>query len=450
METPVLQPQTSDEIKWNTLTQALHNNRCVLFLGPWLPVYSIGADKVDFYSLAALHLSKELMANGYEFDHSQSQNLSYVAQKFIAFNNNYRPSLEDEISKLFNSEVVKMQAELNDTLPTLYKTMLQLPWHTIVNMQPDNFFQKGLKPTDMFSFYHYKSKEAEIKLNEDQFLVYNLFGTVVKERGKYKVDSIVLTEEDQVEFIRNLVSGKPKVPDCIISRFNDDKIYIFLDCNLENWYFRLLMEILKINKESHTFSPKPNSLTFTSTTVEFYRKRYGFVFINNNSEEFINKFKEKYDEEYPSEFHTKKTIFLAYHDSSEELARSLIDQFEPWVEKNELGILSAEDILPGDDPVKAEQAQFDAADVIILLVNARFLAESTASAHVSRAVAARNAKKVFAVIESACPWDESPINKLYQGLILPTNRIPIKLQQQQDPDKIVYEVVTSITNALWE
>ena len=450
METQVPQAQTTEEIKWNTLTQALHNNRCVLFLGPFLPLYTIGNDKVDFYSFAALHLSHELMDKGCEFDHSQSQNLYYIAQKFIAFHDNYRPNLDDEISKLFNNEITKLIAESGDTIPTLYRTILQLPWHTIVNMQPDNFFEKALNPTDAFSFYHYKSNEMEMNLDKDQFLVYNLFGTLVKEKTKYKVDSIVLTEEDQVEFVRNLVSGNPRVPDCVISRFDNEKIYIFLDCNLENWYFRLLMERLKIHKESHTYSPKPNAFTFTPPTVEFYKKRYGFVFINNDSEEFMNRFKDKYHEEYPAEAHTPKSIFLAYHDTSEDLARSIISQFGPWVGKNEVTVWSKENILPGDDPVKAEQQMFNTADAIVLLVNARFLGEPTISLYVKRAIDVKNTKNVFAILESACPWDESVLNKLYPQLILPANRIPIKLQQQQDPDKIVYEVVKSITNILWE
>lgn len=450
MDSQVQSPQTTEDIKWNTLTQALHNNRCVLFLGPFLPVYALGSSKVDFNSLVSLRLSEEMIKKKDEFDQKQSQNLSYIAQKYISLNNNYRPQLHDEISKLFNDEVAKMQRELNDSIPALYKTILHLPWHTIVNMQPDNFFEKAMKPNEVFSYYNYKAKEIEIKVNEDQFLVYNLFGTLVKEKAKYNLDSIVLTEEDQVEFIRNVVSGNPKVPDAIISRFDNNKIYLFLDCNLENWYFRLLMEILKIHKDSHTFSPKPNSLNFSAPTLEFYKKRYGFVFINNNSEEFINQFKQKYDEAYPTQEHVSKKIFIAYHDSSEEFARSLIYQFEPWVEKKELTIWTKEDILPGEDPVKAEQDQFNNADVILLLVNARFLGEAGVSAYVKPAVEAKNSKKVFAVIESACPWDESPINNLYQQLILPTNRIPIKLQQQQDPDKIIYEVVKSITSAIWE
>jgi hypothetical protein len=449
MDDLIIEPEISGEIKWDTLTHALHYNRCVLFLGPFLPLYQVGNNKVDFSSFAALHLSEELTHKGFEFDQSQSQNLSYIAQKFISLNNNYRPQLEDEISRLYSNAVLK-SAESNGVMPALYKTILMLPWHTIVNMQPDSFFEKALKPNDVFSYYNYKSKDTELKLDEDQLLVYNLFGAIIAGKNRYKTDSIILTEDDQVEFVRNLVSGNPHVPDAVISRFDNDKIYIFLDCNLENWYFRLVMEVLKIHKESHSFSPKPNTQRFTTPTVEFFKKRYGFVFINNNSEEFINTFKDKYNKEYsqPGIDHPPKKIFIAYEDSSEAFASSLVEQFEPWIEKKELFIWSRANLIPGE-PVQKEWQAFNEADAIILLVNARFLGEPFISLYLRRAVEEKNNKKVFAIIEKACPWDESPVKDLNMQYVLPQNRIPIKLQQLQEPDRIVYEVVKSITSSLW-
>jgi len=59
-------------------------------------------------------------------------------------------------------------------------------------------------------------------------------------------------------------------------------------------------------------------------------------------------------------------------------------------------------------------------------------------------------KQVFAVIKSACPWQETPVNTLPQKYILPANRRPIRLQQQDDPDKILYEIASAITKVLWE
>lgn len=290
METIAVKPEVTDEINWDDLCKDLKKKKCVLFLGPSVPLYPVGNDKLDFYSLASLHLSQQLIEHDFPFDHSQSQNLYYVAQKFVAFKKNYHSRVEDQITDLYKIEVEKFKSASPEAIPALYKTILLMPWDTIINMQPDNFFESGLNPLDFFSFYNYKDKNISLTVDTDRFLVYNLFGAVIKDQEEYRADSLVITEEDQVEFVKKVVSGDPKIPEYVISRLDKEKTYIFLDCNLENWYFRLLLEMLKIQKDFHAFSPKHKSLIFTSPTIDFYRNRYGFVFINNNSEEFVNTF----------------------------------------------------------------------------------------------------------------------------------------------------------------
>lgn len=453
METLTVQPPTTDEINWDDLCKDLNRKRCVLFLGPSVPLYSVGDDKLDFYSLASLRLAQQLIENNFEFDHSQSQNLYYVAQKFVTFKKNYRTRLEDEIADLYKTEVEKFKAGSSEAIPELYKTILQLPWHTIINMQPDSFFEYGLKPTEIFSFYHYKNKDVSLTVDKDKFLVYNLFGALVKDKSDYRVDSLVVTEEDQVEFVRNLVGGDPRVPECVISRLDKDKTYIFLDCNLENWYFRLLMEMLKIQKDSHTLSPRHRKLIFTPPIVEFYKNRYGFVFINNNSEEFVNLLWEEYKKRYPpSPQPASKKIFIAYHDEAEEPARSLMNQLKPWVDKNVLTVWIKDDIEPGSDFLKIEKEQFNAADSIILLVDAEFLSGPTYDSFVKpaleKALAVQDGKKVFAVIRGACAWEVTPINNLHPRYILPTNRN--SLIEEPNKDKVLKEIATAITTILWE
>ncbi len=132
METLTVQPPTTDEINWDDLCKDLNRKRCVLFLGPSVPLYSVGDDKLDFYSLASLRLAQQLIENNFEFDHSQSQNLYYVAQKFVTFKKNYRTRLEDEIADLYKTEVEKFKAGSSEAIPELYKTILQLPWHSII------------------------------------------------------------------------------------------------------------------------------------------------------------------------------------------------------------------------------------------------------------------------------------------------------------------------------
>ncbi|MEO5997577.1 MAG: SIR2 family protein [Chitinophagaceae bacterium] len=456
METVSLPEQNIDEIDWDDLTRDVHKKRCVLFLGRSLPVYPLEGEKVDFYSLAAFYLSEILEKNHYEFDKDQRQNLYYITHKFLAFKKNNRIRLEDEIAEVYKTQVAQLKTTLGEPIPALYKTILLLPWHTIVNMQPDNFFETVVKPNEVFSFYDYKpDKQTDLKLDKDQFLIYNLLGTMLKTRSDYNVSSLVLTEEDHVEFVRNLVSSNPRVPEGVISRFDNEKIFIFLDCNLENWDFRLLMEMLKIHKESHTYSPKRKSFFFPEPVLEFYKNRYGFIFIKNNSEEFINKLWEEYRKRYEDVLPvTLKKMFIAYDDTDEELMRSLLYQFKPWIDKKVLLIWTRDNILPGENPLKIEDEQFQAADSIMLIISAQFLNDPMYERYVKpsldSAQALTNPKKVFAIIKSACPWQETPINNLLQKNILPANRIPIKLQQQEDPDKILYEIANAITKVLWE
>ena len=462
METLKTEPKPADNLLWTNaddkfwdeLTYHVHKKNCVLFLGPSLPLYQFEGEKYDFYSFASLHLSR-LMENYADYDPEQKFNLYYTAQKFITFKNKYRKRLEDELADLYKAEALKLKAENPEGIPSLFKSILAMPWHTIVNTQPDNFFEDALKPNDVFSFYHYKKKDLELRLDKKQFLVYNLFGVIQKEEDDYNVDSLVLTEEDQVVYVRNIVSGDPRVPECVISRLDSDKTYLFLDCNLENWYFRLLMETLKIHKESHTYSSRHKRINFPAPTMEFYKNRYGFVFISDNSEQFINKLWEEYKKRYPPPAKVPpKKVFIAYHDLDEEQMQSLVNQFMPWVENKILDIWTKKNLLAGDDTDKVEQEAFNSADGIILIISAPFLSDPTLSTYlkpaIEKAFTAQNPKKVFAVLKSACPWQETPVNRLNQKYILPDDLIPIRLQQTQDPDKILYEIASCIKKVLCE
>lgn len=455
METVLTTEQVTEEFDWDDLIKDLSRNRCVLFLGRSLPVYTVDNEKTDFYSLASMHLYG-LIKDKIDIDPSQKENLYYIAHKFLSLKKN-RIRLEDEIAEVFKSQVALLKKESNEAIPALYKTILSLPWNTIVNMQPDNFFESVLKPDEAFAFYDYKPNlEKKLEVEAKQFLVYNLFGAAIKEHSEYNVGSLILTEEDHLEFIRNLVSGKPPVPKDVISRFDNEKTYIFLDCNLENWDFRLLMEMLKIHKHSHTYSPKRKSFFFPAPVLEFYTNRYGFIFIKNNSEEFINKLWEKYDVAYSSKIPIiPKKLVICYDDTDEELMRSLLHQFRPWVEKNNLTVWVKENVLAGSDQLQEEDDRFKEADCIILLISAQFLNEPTYSRYIKpilddTATVINTKKQVFAVIKSACPWQETPVNTLPQKYILPANRRPIRLQQQDDPDKILYEIASAITKVLWE
>ncbi len=139
MEDSAVEMQTIEDIVYD-----LEKGRCILFLGPYLPVYPVSTEKLDFYSVASLHLTELLVKANYNFDISQSQNLFYIAQKFISFKKNYRTRLEDEIAALYKIEIEKVKSGNNSCVPEIYNKILKLPWHTIVNTQPESCFKESI------------------------------------------------------------------------------------------------------------------------------------------------------------------------------------------------------------------------------------------------------------------------------------------------------------------
>ena len=124
----------------------------------------------------------------------------------------------------------------------------------------------------------------------------------------------------------------------------------------------------------------------------------------------------------------------------------------PWVDKQILTVWTKDDIDPGSVLIKTEAEQFNAADSIVLLIDADFLSGPTYNTYVKpaleKAFAEQNSKKVFAVIKGACAWEVTPLNNLQQKYILPANRMPVG--GQTGTDNVLKEIATAITTILWE
>ena len=58
---------------------------------------------------------------------------------------------------------------------------------------------------------------------------------------------LVLTETDLIDYLVNIVSGNPKVPDrvrCILN--NPRSSFLFLGFGFHNWYLRVLLQVLSV------------------------------------------------------------------------------------------------------------------------------------------------------------------------------------------------------------
>jgi hypothetical protein len=453
-ESPFAEPSLVDEVEWADLINDLNKKRCVLFLGPTLPVYTDGNDKLDFYSKASLHLSKILAEKNVPFDASQKYNLQYIARKFLTYKKDVRIRLDDEIGALYNAEIEKLKKEGNTKLPDLYKNISSLPWNTIVNTQPDQFLEYAFKDKASFHYYHYKNhvKTGVKNVDPELLLVYNLFGALINENDDYKLESLILTEEDQVDFLRNIIKDNPQIPESVVSRFDETKRYIFLDFNFENWHFRLLLEALKLKKTFLPISSQHLKTGFSYYTKDFYKSRYGFLFVKNNSEEFIKELVEKYLERFPVEQAPSlehRSMFIAYSDEDEKSTGLLIKHLHPWVERNALDIWFRGGRPPGEI-VAQEAAEFESAGCIVLMISADSFSSPFYSNYIIPAIRKAtdgSGTHVIAVISRECPWMETAVGQLKH--ILPEDKKALNTNNGQDADERYTSTAIAISKILW-
>jgi hypothetical protein len=449
------EPSSEKPFDWDELIEDLQRKRCILFLGPSLPIYDNSTEKYDFYSYAAQKLSTYLIPQDKKYDSTQSKNIYYTAQKYLKSKGDNRVRLEDKIVEIFVEEAERVR-EKTAGLPALYQHIAELPWHTVINTQPDNFLEKAFRQGTRFGYYHYRNNDVTLAgVQKDHFLVYNLFGCITREEedNEYKVDSLVLTEEDQVDFVKNIVTEKPAIPNCIISRFDVRKRYIFLDFNLENWHFRLLLDALKLTKNSGTIAPNHTHINFSSSTRDFYTNRYGFVFVENNSEMFLTELSRRYNESASGKKATTpkqhKMVYIAAHAADEEVATGLIKHLDPWVRQQSLTLWYAEKDLDAAERMTEEKAAFEKADTILLLISADSLNDPFYSEQVQPAIEKlkQGNKKVIAVIAKSCAYKQTAIGQL--PALLPKDSIPVNHSSRPAGDEVYKQIAEEIADILW-
>jgi hypothetical protein len=447
------EPSLVDDIEWSDLLRDLHKGRCVLFLGPTLPVYSNKGESIDFYCKAASHLAGVLADKDVLFDRAQQYNLQYISRKFLQYKKDVRIRLDDEVAGFYAEEMKKIINEGRAGLPGIYKNIAQLPWDTIINTQPDQFLEFALRGKANFHYYHYKNpqKTGSKMLEAGQPLVYNLFGAPSQEKGDYILDSLVLTEEDQVDYVRNIIKDYPQIPESVVSRFDESKRYIFLDFNFENWHFRLLLEALKLKKNFLPISAQHARTNFSYYTKDFYKNRYGFLFIKNNSEEFMQELVNRYLEKYNTAKETnraEKKLFIAYCDQDENSTFNLSSQLRPWIEKKLISLWLRTKRDPGE-AVSKEADAFNEADCIVLMISADSLESKFYDKYIRPALqmSAERTKKVIAVITRECNWQETDINEL--PFILPEDKMALSADNGQTIDQKFKAAAAAIINSLW-
>lgn len=415
--------------QWGNLLKDIERQRCILLLGPRLALGIDQNSEKPLVELLAMHLSEELKAEGIPFDSNASQDLSYIAQRFMTIPKIRRIDLEDEALTFYQ----KFQSQPHE----LYQLIARLPFHLIVNSNPDDNILKAFRKEGKLNarqlHYNYR-RELDVdfpELSESSPLVYNLLGSLSDP------ESLVLSQENQVDFIRNVVKGNPPIPNQLMRHFDDRKTYLFLGFNLEKWYFRLMLDSLRLGDKNMTIAPQLDNYPVTPMTQSFYEDRYRFVFVEERIDGFLERLAHDFQQSAPVQKNPgsgkkqKMVLLFDNNENDEYVCRKLSQHLHNLEQQGQLEIwhkgMAAFGVV--DQELEEKIAK---ADIVVPIVSADFFAAEAMhnkelplmlKAHRSRNI------QVLPVLSRPCLYEDSVLSNFS---ILPLNKQALSNWEQED------------------
>lgn len=419
---------------WTNLIRAIQEQRCILMLGPSLARAEYENEWMSLNEIFALHLAKELEDEGIEYEQEHERNLTYMSQKFFTIPNVRRTDLEGEIKEAYEQNI--------QTIPPIYEELAKYPFHLIINTNPDDFMLRALhkagKHNSTSHWYNFrKDSEPEIgNISSETPLVYNLFGSFKKP------ETLILTEQDQVDFIKSVVRNEPPIPNKIMSQFDERKTYLFLEFDLRNWHFRLMLDGLNLKKESKSLIPKFSKAHFDLLTKEFYQNRFNFNFIDKDLPQFSSELTQKFSVAKEKTKHRKidgqvrkQNLVILYTDedgkkegnsdsNKKDYLTPLVKALKPLEEKHYIKVWH-KGMIYADGLLKQQiRQQLNKADIILFLLSSDFLSnpEIEEQEIAPSFVQYKNRQvKIIPILARACGWQ----HKFANFSILPDNKNPI-------------------------
>jgi hypothetical protein len=132
--------------------------------------------------------------------------------------------------------------------------------------------------------------DDRLRSDPDTTIIYKMHGTSKAELGNELINSIVLTENDYIDFLdRNMIG---KIPIQIQSLLRDARL-LFLGYSLQDWNFRVLLHRIRENQKTRQSERKHWACLLETDQVErqFWERR-GVNLYTLSLVDFINELTE--------------------------------------------------------------------------------------------------------------------------------------------------------------
>ncbi|PIE86303.1 MAG: hypothetical protein CSA05_01310 [Bacteroidia bacterium] len=254
----------AEKINWKFILNTIKSEKCILLLGPELPVATNKSSITD------------AMCDFLSVDDNENISSYYEKDGFFLFPNGMAKTFVYYEIKDFYSQKFEEK---------IYEKIAQIPFHLIISLNPDLLLSEAMKKLNIpheFEFYKKKQKPKEVNSpSMNAPLVYNMFGSIEEE------ESLILTHDDLFDFLLTTL-GSHSLPAKLQKALREADNFIFLGFNFERWYMQLLIRLLNPPEEKYTFIRYALNTQIDSYVKSFYIEQFRIKFIESESTDFID------------------------------------------------------------------------------------------------------------------------------------------------------------------
>lgn len=218
-------------IDWSVLVDNLKDQELVPFLGAGASLGFNGSDGLPTASELAESLAQACHYPGYD-----TSDLLRVTQYYAGAKG------ELKLRKLVHKKLSPPRVRPSE----VHKILASWPIKAVLTTNYDNLMEDAFRNKDKKPFvdlYDRRGDQQPIKIEPsvDTPLIYKLHGSLDD------IDTMVLTEDDTIDFLISLIKGNPGVPSKIRSLFETCSI-LFIGYGLKDWNIRVLLRYLRENE----------------------------------------------------------------------------------------------------------------------------------------------------------------------------------------------------------
>jgi hypothetical protein len=357
------------ERHWTSLVTSLRHGQCVLLVGQEIPGTPLMRTEGTTYAEALMfQLSEELRDDGRD---ATGATLTAVAQQYEDAQGFGPNALRALAQKFYHSQAYSPSA--------VHRALAALPFSLIITTCHDELLLRALKESGKSPLHQRYNMRGDKRDNPEFMLsgshnapvVYHLFGDADEPA------SLILSENDLLDFLIALVSERPPLPNSLrYALKRNGQSFLFVGFGIKQWYLRVLIKVLvralELHRTASAIATEPLSglsALDRQQTLLFYQRGTRIEIEDADVATFLDELGKRLEVEgnlvtHSTPIGSRPRVFISYAREDGDIAARVFDglqqsQFEPW--------LDAESLQGGEQWDQRIRSELETTDYALIL-----------------------------------------------------------------------------------